>query len=313
MPPRTDLIRLRSAASRNRQALALTLLLACMLMGACSKATDSNRANSQPQQNTAGTTSRADAPAQGTAPAAEDKGDFKLAYVPVKNEQHAHLEKMLEDSKLFDRFVDDLNKNLALPLDISIRFTECGDLPEAQQLGAANAWYNPEDHSVTMCYELMAKSEELFRDDEKTPQDLEEAVKGSTAWTFYHEIGHAMIDIYQPPLTGKNEDAADQISTYILLDGGDEGEKFALSGAEDFGREAGADNDLGDLQFADTHSLDKQRFFNIVCWVYGQNEEKYGHLVEQGSLPENRAGRCKEEYDTMARSWQTLLAPHMKS
>ena len=295
-----------------RCALAL-LLLACLSAGGCSKATNTGGANSQPQQNTAGVNSRAAAPAGETSPAAEDKGDFKLTYVPVKNEQHEHLEKMIVDSKLFDRFVDDLNKNLALPVDVPVRFTECADLPEAQEMGAANAWYNPEDHSVTMCYELMAKSEELFRDDEKSPEDLAEAVKGSTAWTFYHEVGHALIDIYKPPLTGKNEDAADQISTNILLDGGDEGEKFALSGAEDFGREAGPDNDLNDLQFADTHSLDKQRFFNIVCWVYGQNEEKYGHLIEQGSLPENRAGRCKEEYDTMARSWQTLLAPYMKS
>jgi Putative metallopeptidase len=311
MPPRTDLIRLRSAAPCRRRKLTFALLLACALAGGCSKTTNTNQGNSQPQQNTA--TSSAAPPAQGGSPAADDKGDFKLAYVPVKNEQHEHLEKMLTDSKLFDRFVEDLNKNLALPFDIDISFKECADLPEAQQMGAANAWYNPEDHTVTMCYELMAKSEELFRDDEKTPEDLAEAVKGSTAWTFYHELGHAMIDVYKLPLTGKNEDAADQISTNILIDGGDEGEKFALSGAEDFGREAGADNDLNDLQFADTHSLDKQRFYNIVCWVYGQNEGKYGNLVEQGSLPENRAPRCKEEYDTMARSWQTLLAPHMKS
>jgi hypothetical protein len=293
-------------------ALAL-ILLVCVLAAGCSKATNSNQANTVPKGNAAASANAAPSTAQGSSVAAEDKGDFKLAYVPVKNEQHAHLEKMLTDSKLFDRFAEDLNKNLALPLDISIKFTECADLPEAQQMGAANAWYNPEDHSVTMCYELMAKSEELFRDDEKTPQDLEEAVKGSTAWTFYHELGHAMIDIYKLPLTGKNEDAADQISTYTLINGGDEGEKYALSGAEDFGREAGTDNDLNDLQFADTHSLGKQRFYNIVCWVYGQNEEKYTHLVEEGALPENRAGRCKEEYDTMTRSWETLLAPHKKS
>jgi hypothetical protein len=311
MPRKTEVIRRRSTTQRARRVLALTLLLASAVAGGCSKTTNTNLANSQPQSNAA--SSPAATTAQGSSPAADDKGDFKLTYVPVKNEQHEHLEKMLTDSKVFDRFTDDLNKTLALPVDINIRFTECADLPEAQQMGVANAWYNPEDHTVTMCYELMAKSEELFRDDEKTPEDLAEAVKGSTAWTFYHELGHAMIDVYKPPLTGKNEDAADQISTYILIAGGDEGEKFALSGAEDFGREAGQDNDLNEMAFADTHSLGQQRFYNIVCWVYGQNEEKYSNLVEQGNLPESRAGSCKEEYDTMARSWQTLLAPHMKS
>ncbi len=308
------MIRRQGPTPRQHQSLALTLLLVLAVAGGCSKTTtNTNQANSQVQGKTTSANSPAAPSTQGSSPAADDKGDFKLAYVPVKNEQHEHLEKMLTDSKIFDRFVDDLNKHLALPVDVNIRFTECADLPEAQQMGAANAWYNPEDNTVTMCYELMAKSEELFRDDEKTPEDLAEAVKGSTAWTFYHELGHAMIDIYKPPLTGKNEDAADQISTYILLDGSDEGEKFALSGAEDFGREAGQDNDLNEMAFADTHSLGQQRFYNIVCWVYGQNEEKYSNLVEQGSLPENRAPNCKEEYDTMARSWQTLLAPHMKS
>lgn len=314
MSARPDMTRRPVAAYAQRGALALTLLL-CVLASGCSKATTSTQANAGPgASGNAAPSANATAPkADDSSARAEDKGDFKLTYVPVKNEQHAHLEKMLQDSKIFDRFTDDLNKNLALPVDVPIRFTECADLPEAQEMSPVNAWYSPADHSVTMCYELMAKTEELFRDDEKSPEDLAEAVKGSTAWTFYHEVGHAVIDIYKPVLTGKNEDAADQISTYILLDGGDEGEKFALSGAEDFGREAGEDNDLNELSFADTHSLGQQRFYNIVCWVYGQNEEKYGHLVEQGTLPENRAGRCKEEYDTMARSWQTLLAPHMKS
>ncbi|MDT4897974.1 MAG: hypothetical protein QOH25_3051 [Acidobacteriota bacterium] len=312
MPFQTNTTQRVVDISIRRGALAL-ILLVCVLAAGCSKATNSNQANTNSKRNTATSANAAPATAQGSSASAEDKGDFKLAYVPVKNEQHAHLEKMLQDSKLFDRLTEDLNNHLALPFDITTTFTECADLPEAQQMGAANAWYNPENHSVTMCYELIAKSEELFKDDEKTPQDLEDAVKGSTAWTFYHELGHAMIDIYKLPLTGKNEDAADQISTYTLIGGGDEGEKYALSGAEDFGREAGADNDLNDLQFADTHSLDKQRFYNIVCWVYGQNEEKYSHLIEQGALPENRAGRCKEEYDTMTRSWETLLAPHKKS
>lgn len=298
----------RQAGNVSGKLGALALFI-CVVLAGCSKTTTTNQANSQSPQNVSG----AKPPAQGSSPAAEDKGDFKLTYVPVKDEKHEHLEKMLQDSKVFDRFTDDLNKNLALPVDVPVRFVECATLPEAEELGVANAWYNPEDNSVTMCYELMAKSEDLFRDDEKGPEDLAEAVKGSTAWTFYHEIGHALIDIYKPVLTGKNEDAADQISTFILLDGSDEGEKFALSGAEDFGRESGEDNDLSEMAFADTHSLGQQRFYNIICWVYGQNEEKYGHLVEQGTLPQNRAGRCKEEYDTMMRSWQTLLAPHMKS
>src|SRR5215212_5850874 len=124
MPRRPEVIRLRRSP-------ALALLLACALAGGCSKAANTNQANSQPQGKTTGANSSAAAPAAGASPAAEDKGDFKVAYVPVKNEQHEHLEKMLTESKLFDRFAEDLNKNLALPFDVDVSFKECAGLPEA--------------------------------------------------------------------------------------------------------------------------------------------------------------------------------------
>ena len=135
---------------------------------------------------------------------------------------------------------------------------------------------------------------------------------GSTAWTFYHELGHGLIDIFKIPLTGKNEDAADQISTYILLKAGDEGEKAAMSGAEDFYREASEDKDLDDLALADTHSLDKQRFYNIMCWVYGTDEKKYSYLLKDVPELKDRAESCGEEFEKMNESWQKLLAPHTR-
>jgi Putative metallopeptidase len=55
-----------------------------------------------------------------------------------------------------------------------------------------------------------------------------------------------------------------------------------------------------------------KRFFNIVCWVYGQNPEKYSPMVKQGVLPEERAVRCEDEYRQLAKSWSTLLAPYLK-
>ena len=242
-----------------------------------------------------------------TPPAAA--GGLKLNYVPVRKSEHKHLEKMLKDSGLFDRMVVDTNKELAFPLEVPVNFVECEAIGEKDPV---NAFYDEEKHSITMCYELLAKSEELFKDDEQNADELTEAVLGSTAWTFYHELGHGLIHIFKIPLTGKNEDAADQISTYILLKAGDEGERAAMSGAEDFYREAGDDKDLDDLALADTHSLDKQRFYNIMCWVYGTDEKKYSYLLKDIPELKDRAESCGDEFEKMNESWAKLLAPYTR-
>jgi hypothetical protein len=221
---------------------------------------------------------------------------------------------MLKSSKLFEGLIADLNSKLALPVNVPVRFWECSQLPDTEDTGVENAWYDPEDHEITICYELIAKTESLFKDDEKSASDLKESVLGSTAWTLFHEVGHALVDIYKLPITGKEEDAVDQLSTFILVTGGDAGEQAALDGATAFLNEEEEDGDVDDMKLADSHSLTKQRFFNIVCWIYGQNEEKYSELVkgDDAVLPKNRADSCEHEFEQVARSWTTLLAPHTK-
>jgi hypothetical protein len=282
----------------------LTALLVCPLVSAHSSAAGPVRADSSRRPDAAPSGSQARAASQG-------KGAFKLAYRPVRDKEFAHIEKVVKDSKLFEDLVETSNKELSLPVDISVVFRECDGKDE----DPTNAFYSSEDHSITLCYGLIKKSEDLFRNNEKNEGELQEAVLGSTAWTFYHEMGHALIDVYQIAHTGKEEDAADELSTYVLInEGGDEGERMALNGAVDFWHEAAEDNDLSEEKFADSHSLDKQRFYNIVCWVYGSNPEKYNFLAEGDKrvLPEGRAELCEGEYQRITKAWQALLGPHLK-
>ena len=304
MSPKTDPTRRRRKIFLNNRVL-LFALLVCALSVAYTSAARTGRTNTS--SSSSGMRAQA---------STGDKGAFKLRYLPIKDQSLAHIEKLIKDSKLFEGLIDYSNKHLKLPVDITLYFKECnGKDADGKPEDPTNAWYNPEDNAITMCYGLIKKTEDLFRDDEKNEKDLEEAVLGSTAWTFYHEMGHALIDIYKIAHTGKEEDAADELSTYILInEGGEEGEKAALNGAEDFYREASQDNDLNEEQFADAHSLSKQRFYNIICWVYGSNTEKYASLTkgDNPTLPEGRAEGCKDEYGRVAKAWQNLLASHLK-
>lgn len=66
------------------------------------------------------------------------------------------------------------------------------------------------------------------------------------------------------------------------------------------------------LQFWDEHSLNQQRFYNTLCWMYGSSPQEQSDLVDSGLLPEDRAVKCPAEYEKMAESWKVLLAPYMQ-
>ncbi len=228
-----------------------------------------------------------------------DTGNFVVRYDKTDNEDYQELEAIFKETRLLEDTVQELNTVFALPSQVPVVFKECGDV---------NAFYDPEAREISLCWELVEYYAGLFLSEEQTEEEAEEggeAVAGATAFTFFHELGHALIDIYDLPVTGREEDAVDQLATMILLEGGEEGEMAALNGAWSFLTEE------EELAFWDEHSLDEQRFYNIVCWSYGKNPEGFQYLVDDETLPEDRAERCPAEYDRMSRSWDALLEPYV--
>lgn len=70
--------------------------------------------------------------------------------------------------------------------------------------------------------------------------------------------------------------------------------------------------EIGEGQLSDVHSLDLARMYNLECWVYGADPVGNADLVNNGSLPEDRADGCEDEYAKLSRSWDTLLGPYLK-
>src|SRR5688500_15767233 len=229
-----------------------------------------------------------------------DEGDFIAVYSAVQNEKYAEFNKRFKDQKVIDDITDSLNEALALPTDIKVTFKDCGQ---------PNAWYHPGEKTITMCYEFM----ELFYDRAiemgKSEEEANQIMIGATLFFFFHELGHCLIDVYDLPATGREEDSVDQLSTYILLDEMDEeGQVSAVSGALMF--KALSENEEASANtFADEHSLSSQRFYNLVCWMYGRDQNQYSFFVEEGVLPEARAVRCSTEYQKMSSAWQRLTEP----
>jgi hypothetical protein len=233
----------------------------------------------------------------------KDEGDFIAEHETVSNPRYVEMDKQIKQEKLLERAADGLNRALILPHNIYLRSKDCGDV---------NAFYNPDDQSVTVCYELM---EQFFHDfksegyDDKKAYDM---MFDATRFVFLHEIGHALIDTYKLPVTANEEDAADRCSSFINIEElGDDGVKAVLAAAEAFqveSRQSGSHP----RNMADEHLLQEQRFYNALCMLYGSNPDKYDSILTKGFLPKERAVRCPTEYQKTVESWRSLLEPWRK-
>lgn len=235
---------------------------------------------------------------------AQAKGMFKTAYPPVKSQKYAEMLAVLKKERVLEELADGLNQTIILPTNITLTFAECKEV---------NAFYDPQRQQISICYELLEHFEEAFKPDAKSEQELDDAIGGATVFVFFHELGHALTHVLDLPVTGKEEDAVDQLSTFILADGTDENERAILTAAQWFLLEdKQGDTDIEKLAFWDEHSLGTQRFYNMICWLYGHDSKTYAGLVKNGVLPKDRAVRCADEFAQIEKSWSRLLEPYLK-
>jgi hypothetical protein len=195
----------------------------------------------------------------------------------------------------------DLDRAVVLPRTVSLRYAECGE---------ANATYNPQLREIRLCLELVEQLAEDFGDRLEDDAELAHAVAGANRFIVLHEIGHALVDVLELPITGREEDAVDQLSAWLLI-GDAEGDLAVLSAAAAFSM-VGDEDDLGESDFADSHSLNHQRYFSMVCWVYGSAPQRHAELPQDAGLPADRAAGCADEFAQLDRSWSKLMRPHLR-
>lgn len=201
-------------------------------------------------------------------------------------------------NRFLDTIAARLNDSLRIPQDVTLATQHCEE---------PNASYVAKTRRVALCYELFSALSERF-DDEIGGDYL---VIGTLVFALMHELGHGLIDVLELPTTGREEDAVDQLATILLLNQGPIGDSLAFGAVGWFLTNAKS-SQLDDLALADDHGLDKQRVYNIICWIYGRDPTRYPEVVAEGWLPEHRAEHCPAEYLRLRRSWQILLAPYRR-
>jgi hypothetical protein len=221
-----------------------------------------------------------------------DKGDFVLVYrMPAKPKYRA-LENSLQESHVLEDAIAQLNNDYTLPQNVPVVVKECGEVA---------AYYDVGTQDITFCYEMLERFDTVFAGARNSEFERQQATVQAALFIFAHEAGHAMIDQHTIPFTGKEEDVADQFGTLLLVRMNQPhaaivgGESFYLQGKYD-----------GAFALWSEHSLDEQRYYNMMCWVYGSDTDRFDTMVGD-ELPAKRAKSCAREYQNMETSWNVLL------
>lgn len=220
-------------------------------------------------------------------------------YIPAKTTKGMQAEARAKQGRLLENLSGTLSKGLVLPQQLTLALGECRQ---------SNAFYDSRHRAVIVCYELIDDiSDRVSRDfSSKGRQDLAREIGGGAfVFILFHELGHALIDLYKWPITGKEEDVADQFATYLILHTDQKSAFYGIQAAAWFNRKK--EIFYSNRHFGDSHSLDPQRQFNVVCWAYGKDPQVYIRLAQQLHLPAQRAAGCRREYETMNGAITTLL------
>jgi hypothetical protein len=238
-------------------------------------------------------------------------GQIRIEYVKPKEAIHERLADVLKERRLLERLQEFLAP-LRLPRPLLLKTEGCD--------GDSNAWF--EGDAVTVCYEylydVVAAARKRTRPGGLTEQD---AIVGGFFDVFLHEVGHALFNYLDMPILGREEDAADQVAAYVMLNLGKEEARRLISGAIYFyAAEIGATTAWRlrrkrirsrASDYADVHGTPAQRLYNVMCIAYGADPKLFAKIVESKALPQERAEGCAEEYDQIAKAFERLIAPHI--
>lgn len=161
------------------------------------------------------------------------------------------------------------------------------------QCGEPNAYYSPSDETVIMCEELLVLGELVL---DGRGEALGRAVLA-------HELGHALIDLADIPITGTEEAAADELAVVMLLSSGREADVLAFV---DFFDWLAAGGDGTDDPY-DVHLPHARRAWDAKCLVLGrrmyQDPGLHDYFAEFGW----GALECERRWSRAVHDWNRLL------
>lgn len=237
-------------------------------------------------------------------------------YGNASNEESRQFLAVVQGANLAERMASFVQGRIRLRYNVAIGFQECG---------VANAFYKPANRAIVICTEfvkhvagVMTERKEFFA--QQSPQFLGQWIT-SILWVVYlHELSHAIIDVNQVAITGREEDVADQFAIWASLNYINDIGVATFVPAIWYFKELASSQRLNELPpealahlLSDEHSLQGQRALNFACWVYGLSPEAARDLTRFVALSDARAQRCGAEYRAMDNGIRTQFRKALKA
>ncbi len=202
------------------------------------------------------------------------------------------------DSKGLRASLAAIDDSMLLKRDITIRVGDGAD--------EDGPYYDPNDRQIRMPYSFVVDTERSFREaDYASGKDLQLATREVTTFVLYHELAHALIDQLELPVLGREEDAADSFAVLLAIELDDDGD-IAISAADSFDISS-EDNDSDVAAYWDEHSLDEQRFYSLLCLVYGSDSKRYSDAFDSVKIDRERKSSCPDDWSATSRNWHHVM------
>ena len=259
---------------------------------------------------------------------AEENGD--KGYRAPKTAEYATIRDKMMRRQVLEEFAKFLSP-VRLPKTLWLYVDECAG-------GAgASPYYSAGDRTLVMCYQFMKvienRADFIAQVEAKNPNQFpmrvtrDGFIAGVFAGVMLHEAGHALFDNLDVPIFGREEDAADEISTFVALQFKKQLADLVVAAYADIGETfANPPTQAPDTKdpnypkdktvqcfadpfcaFADVHGTWGQRFYNTLCLMYGSDPQHYASLETGGWLPKDRD--CVAEYAQVRHAFATTIYP----
>ena len=222
-----------------------------------------------------------------------------IAYVEPRDPAFAPIRERLMKRRVLEQLQQFLSP-LRLPRKLLVKVDQCN---------ATSARYQP-GGPVTICYEYIAQIDKIAPR-ETPPGSLprETMIVGAFVQSVLKEVALAVFDVLEVPIWGREDDAADKLAGFIMVQFGKEVALKVLIGAAWFFE--ASDRTWTGADFASVQSPEAQRFYNYLCIAFGSDQNTFKFLLDNNVLPVQRAQRCAGEFFQLRAAFLKTIMPHV--
>jgi hypothetical protein len=225
----------------------------------------------------------------------------EIAYVQPRNPNYQAIYEALKKRQPLEELQQFLAP-LRLPQKLKIQVDQCG---------AASRSRKSQD-PVTICYELIEAIEKAAA--QADPKARSSMVAGAFIQVVLFETALAVFDVFDIPLWGRREDAADRLAALVMVRFGEDLALRTIRATTDFfnlTKKTWTGSDFGSES-----SPEEQRYYNYLCIAYGGAPKSFAYLVQATgnrpqTLPQARAVRCASEFRQVQHAFDLRIMPYV--